>query len=60
MIGRELELPVRWVKVDFRGLMPALAFGPADMVITGVRIREQLKQVFLFSEPYAYSAWSRP
>jgi len=54
MIGRELQLPVRWVKVDFRGLMPALSSGQIDMVITGVRIREKLKQVFLFSEPYAY------
>jgi ABC-type amino acid transport substrate-binding protein len=54
MIGAELQLPVRWVKVDFRGLMPALASGQLDMVITGVRIREQLKQVFQFSEPYAY------
>lgn len=54
MIGAELKLPVRWVKVDFRGLMPALASGQLDMVITGVRIREKLKEVFLFSEPYAY------
>lgn len=54
MIGRELQLPVHWVKVDFRGLMPALSSGQLDMVITGVRIREQLKKVFLFSEPYAY------
>jgi ABC-type amino acid transport substrate-binding protein len=54
MIGRELELPVRWIKVDFRGLMPALSSGQLDLVITGVRIREKLKKVFLFSEPYAY------
>jgi cystine transport system substrate-binding protein len=54
MIGRELRLPVRWVKTDFRGLMPALAAGQLDLVITGVRIREQLKRVFLFSEPYSY------
>jgi len=54
MIGRELGLLVRWVKTDFRGLMPALAAGQLDLVITGVRIREQLKQVFLFSEPYSY------
>lgn len=54
LIGAELNLPVRWVKVDFRGLMPALSSGQLDMVITGVRIREGLKQVFLFSEPYAY------
>ena len=54
MIGRDLALPVRWIKVDFRGLMPALSAGQLDMVITGVRIRENLKRVFLFSEPYAY------
>ena len=54
MIGKELNLPVHWVKVDFRGLMPALSSGQLDMVITGVRIRESLKKVFLFSEPYAY------
>ncbi len=54
LIARDLRLPVRWIKVDFRGLMPALSSGQLDLVITGVRIREQLKQVFLFSEPYAY------
>jgi cystine transport system substrate-binding protein len=54
MLARELQLPLRWAKVDFRGLMPALASGQLDMVITGVRIREKLQRVFLFSEPYAY------
>jgi cystine transport system substrate-binding protein len=54
MISRELGLPVRWIKVDFRGLLPALSSGQLDLVITGVRIRDQLKKVFLFSEPYAY------
>ena len=54
LIARDLALPVRWIKVDFRGLMPALSSGQLDLVITGVRIRDQLKQVFLFSEPYAY------
>jgi ABC-type amino acid transport substrate-binding protein len=54
MIARELQLPLKWVMVDFRGLMPALSSGQLDMVITGVRIRESLKRTFLFSEPYAY------
>ena len=54
MIGRELSLPLHWIKVDFRGLMPALSSGQLDMVITGVRIRANLKRIFLFSEPYAY------
>ena len=54
MIGRELALPLHWIKVDFRGLMPALSSGQLDMVITGVRIRDNLKRIFLFSEPYAY------
>jgi ABC-type amino acid transport substrate-binding protein len=54
MISKELALPLRWVKVDFRGLMPALSSKQLDMVITGVRIRENLKKIFLFSEPYAY------
>jgi len=53
-IGQELNLPVRWIKTDFRGLMPALSSGQLDLVITGVRIRESMKQVFLFSEPYSY------
>ena len=54
LIARDLALPVHWIKVDFRGLMPALSSGQLDLVITGVRIRDQLKRVFLFSEPYAY------
>ena len=34
LIGAELNLPVRWVKVDFRGLMPALSSGTATMAFT--------------------------
>jgi cystine transport system substrate-binding protein len=54
LIGRELGLPVRWVKIDFRGLFPALAYGQIDMIITGVRIRDDLQRQFLFSAPYSW------
>lgn len=53
-IGAELGLPVRWVKIDFRGLFPALAYGQIDMIITGVRIRDDLQRQFLFSNPYSW------
>ena len=53
-IGQELGIPVRWVKIDFRGLFPALAYGQIDMIITGVRIRDDLQRQFLFSIPYSW------
>jgi len=53
-IGQELGIPVRWVKIDFRGLFPALAYGQIDMIITGVRIRDDLQRQFLFSQPYSW------
>jgi polar amino acid transport system substrate-binding protein len=53
-IGAELGVPVRWVKIDFRGLFPALAYGQIDMIITGVRIRDDLQRQFLFSIPYSW------
>jgi len=54
IIGRDLGIPVRWVKIDFRGLFPALAYGQIDMIITGVRIRDDLQREFLFSQPYSW------
>jgi ABC-type amino acid transport substrate-binding protein len=54
LIGKELGIPVRWVKIDFRGLFPALAYGQIDMIITGVRIRDDLQRQFLFSTPYSW------
>jgi len=54
IIGRDLGIPVRWVKIDFRGLFPALAYGQIDMIITGVRIRDDLQRQFLFSIPYSW------
>jgi cystine transport system substrate-binding protein len=53
-LGAELGIPVRWVKIDFRGLFPALAYGQIDMIITGVRIRDDLQRQFLFSRPYSW------
>lgn len=54
LIGRKLGLPVQWVREEFIGLLPALAAGQLDLVMSGVRIRPQLQQVFLFSRPYSY------
>lgn len=54
LIGRKLGLPVHWVREEFIGLLPALAAGQLDLVMSGVRIRPQLQQVFLFSRPYSY------
>ena len=53
-IGRSLKVPVRWRRIDFRGLLPALASGQLDLVMSGARIRPKLQQTFLFSEPYSY------
>jgi ABC-type amino acid transport substrate-binding protein len=53
-IGRSLGLPVRWKRIDFRGLLPALSTGQLDLVMSAARIRPQLRNAFLFSAPYSY------
>jgi ABC-type amino acid transport substrate-binding protein len=52
-IGRAMGVPVRWKKIDFRGLLPALTSGQLDLVMSAVRIRPQLENIFLFSKPYS-------
>src|SRR5689334_18071501 len=54
LVGKDLGLPVRWIKIDFRGLFPALQSGQLDIVISGVRIRPDLQKTFLFSTPYSH------
>jgi ABC-type amino acid transport substrate-binding protein len=54
IIGKALGVPVCWKRIDFRGLLPALASGQLDLVMSGARIRPKLKEAFLFSEPYSY------
>src|SRR5579863_512310 len=54
LIGHALGLPIHWVREDFLGLLPALAAGQLDLVMSGVRIRPQLQTIFLFSRPYSY------
>jgi ABC-type amino acid transport substrate-binding protein len=54
IIARKLGVAVRWKKIDFRGLMPALAADQIDLVMSAARIRPKLLQTFLFSDPYSY------
>jgi ABC-type amino acid transport substrate-binding protein len=54
IIARRLGVAVRWKKIDFRGLMPALAADQVDLVMSAARIRPKLLQTFLFSDPYSY------
>ncbi len=53
-IARALGVRVLWKRMDFRGLLPALAAGQVDLVMSAVRIREKLKSSFLFSQPYSF------
>jgi ABC-type amino acid transport substrate-binding protein len=54
IIARRLGVKVLWKKIEFRGLMPALAADQIDMVMSAARIRPKLLETFLFSDPYSY------
>ena len=56
LIAAGLSVAPDWVKIDFRGLMPALQAGQVDALMSGIRITPQREAVFDFSRPYSYEA----
>lgn len=51
-IGRILRRPVKFVQNQWDGLVPGLARGDYDMVISGLEITPDRAQVIRFSRPY--------
>lgn len=51
-IARKLERPLQWTNVDFKGLIPSLTAGRADIAISGIYITPERAQVVNFTRPY--------
>lgn len=55
-LARELGVKVRWVNLEWAGVLGALESGKADLVMAGVTITEERKKKgYLFSRPYFLS-----
>ncbi|MCX6381082.1 MAG: ABC transporter substrate-binding protein/permease [Armatimonadetes bacterium] len=55
-IGRELGVKVRWLNLEWSGVLGSLESGKCDLVMAGVTITEERKKKgYLFSRPYFLS-----
>ncbi len=55
-IGRELGVKVRWIDIEWAGVLGSLESGKCDLVMAGVTITEERKKKgYLFSRPYFLS-----
>ena len=48
VMGRKIE----WIDIDFKGLIPALQAGRADMAMSAIYITDERRKVVDFSDPY--------
>lgn len=51
-VGRELGVRVRWLPMEWAGVMGALETGKADLVLAGVTITPERKKAYAFTRPY--------
>ena len=51
-LGKRMGLKVNWVKIDFRGLIPALTSGRVDMLLTAMAYTKDRADRIAFSDPY--------
>ncbi|TEW56827.1 transporter substrate-binding domain-containing protein [Psychromonas sp. RZ22] len=51
-VGKRLDKTIKWVQVDFKGLIPSLVSGRADVAISGIYITEARAKVVDFTESY--------
>jgi len=55
-IGKELGVKVRWLPLEWTGVLPSLETGKCDLVLSGVTITDERKQKgYGFSRPYFLS-----
>ncbi|WP_434547640.1 transporter substrate-binding domain-containing protein [Paracandidimonas soli] len=47
-MGREIE----WIDIDFKGLVPAVQAGRADIALSAIYITEERRKVVDFTDPY--------
>ena len=51
-LGKEMGRPIEWIDIDFKGLIPALQSGRADMAMSAIYITDERRKVVDFSDPY--------
>mgnify|MGYP000311233479 CR=1 FL=1 len=51
-LGKEMGRPIEWIDIDFKGLIPALQSGRADMAMSAIYITDERKKVVDFSDQY--------
>lgn len=51
-IGKEMGRKIEWIDIDFKGLIPALQAGRADMANSAIYITEERRKVVDFTDPY--------
>ena len=51
-LGKAMGKQIEWIDIDFKGLIPALQAGRADMAVSAIYITDTRRQVVDFTDPY--------
>lgn len=51
-LAKRMGIKVQWIKIDFRGLIPALTSGRVDMLLTAMAYTKDRAARIAFSDPY--------
>jgi len=51
-LGKAMNRKVEWIDIDFKGLIPALQAGRADMAVSAIYITDARRNVVDFTDPY--------
>ncbi len=51
-LGKVMGRKIEWIDIDFKGLIPALQSGRADMAMSAIYITDERRKVVDFSDPY--------
>ncbi|WP_459615061.1 transporter substrate-binding domain-containing protein [Bordetella sp. 2513F-2] len=51
-LGQAMGKKIEWIDIDFKGLIPAIQAGRADIAVSAIYITDARKQVVDFTDPY--------
>ncbi|GAB1579371.1 transporter substrate-binding domain-containing protein [Bordetella petrii] len=51
-LGKAMNRKIEWIDIDFKGLIPALQAGRADMAVSAIYITDARRNVVDFTDPY--------
>ncbi len=51
-LAKSMGKKVEWIDIDFKGLIPALQAGRADIAVSAIYITDERKKVVDFTDPY--------